>query len=93
MTVQAKQSKLPKVLSSALEKLSHAPPETAQRLYYALREAGCTFSEVYALLGENIACVRIDAYPTVAVLPVERLSTESVSGIDSASPVPAGVQR
>jgi len=53
-----------KTLESALQKLRQAPPEIAQNLYRELRNAGCTHAEVYALLGENIACIRIDALPT-----------------------------
>jgi len=53
-----------KTLESALQKLRQAPPEIAQNLYRELRNAGCSHTEIYALLGENIACIRIDALPT-----------------------------
>ena len=52
-----------KTLESALQKLRQATPEVAQNLYRELRNAGCTHTEIYALLGENIACIRIDALP------------------------------
>ena len=52
-----------KTLRSALQKLQKAPPEVAQSLYRELRNAGCTHAEVYALLRENTACIRIDTVP------------------------------
>jgi hypothetical protein len=52
-----------KTLRSALQKLRKAPPEVAQKVYVELRNAGCTHAEVYALLRENTACLRIDTVP------------------------------
>ena len=57
-----------KTLENALQKLRQAAPEVAQSLYRELRNAGCTHAEVYALLGENIACIHIDTIPTSATL-------------------------
>jgi hypothetical protein len=50
-------------VQSALLRLRKAPPEVAQRVYLELRNAGCTHAEVYALLRDNIANIRIDTVP------------------------------
>jgi hypothetical protein len=50
-------------LRSALQKLRKAPPGVAQKVYIELRNAGCTHAEVYALLRDNIADIRIDTVP------------------------------